>query len=127
MSKEYIPLEKLDIYILAMEIGEMVWQLVEKWEYFPKRTVGRQLVEAADSIAANISEGYGRFHYKERLVFCYYSRGSMMETITWLKKSKERKQIEPTEFQNLKAKIEIFHLKLNIYIKKLKQTIKNQK
>ena len=63
-------LEDLEVYKLAMEIGEMVWSIVSKWDYFPKKTLGGQFVEAADSIAMNISEGYGRFHYKENKNFC---------------------------------------------------------
>ena len=82
-----IPLEDLEIYKLSLEIGEFVWNMVDKWEYFPKRTVGSQFVEAADSIAANIAEGYGRYFYKDRKQFCYYSRGPLMETKNWLTKS----------------------------------------
>ena len=44
-----ILLEDLEIYQLALEIGEYVWSLVDKWEFFSKKTVGRQFVEAADS------------------------------------------------------------------------------
>ncbi len=56
-------LEELRVYQLSMDMGEKVWGIVEKWNYFSKDTVGKQLVRAADSIAANLSEGYGRFHY----------------------------------------------------------------
>lgn len=74
---ENLLLDDLDIYQLAIEIGEYVWNMVSKWEYFSKKTVGGQFVEAADSIAANIAEGYGRFFYKDRKQFYYYSRGSL--------------------------------------------------
>ena len=53
-------LEDLEIYQLSLDIGEYVWSIVDKWEFFHKKTVGGQFVEAADSIAANIAEGYGR-------------------------------------------------------------------
>ncbi|MBL7747177.1 MAG: four helix bundle protein [Chitinophagaceae bacterium] len=56
-------LEDLEVYKVAMEIGELVWKVVDKWEYFPKKTLGAQYVNAADSIAMTISEGYGRFHF----------------------------------------------------------------
>lgn len=59
-------LEDLEVYKVAMEIGEIVWTIVSRWEYFEKKTLGSQFVNAADSIALNISEGYGRFHYKEK-------------------------------------------------------------
>jgi len=37
-----------------------------------------------DSIAANLSEGFGRYHYKEKKNFSYYSIGSLYETKTWI-------------------------------------------
>lgn len=75
-------LEELNVYNLSMELGEIIWGIVEKWNYFEKDTIGKQLVRAADSIAANIAEGYGRYHFKENKQFCFYSRGSLFETKT---------------------------------------------
>lgn len=36
-KQDYIPVEELIIYKLAMEIGELVWKLVISWDYFSKR------------------------------------------------------------------------------------------
>lgn len=117
---ETIKLEDLEIYQLALEIGEDVWQVVNTWDYFPKSTVGKQFVDAADSISANIAEGYGRYFYKDRKMFCYYSRGSLMETKNWATKAVERKLLEKAGYDVLLEKLRILHYKLNIYIKKLK-------
>jgi len=57
-------LEDLKVYKLAMALGEKVWEIVIKWNYFAKDTIGKQLVRSADSVAANLSEGFGRFSYK---------------------------------------------------------------
>ncbi len=43
-------LEDLEVYKVAMEIGEIVWNMVMRWEYFEKKTLEIQLVDAADSI-----------------------------------------------------------------------------
>ncbi len=114
---KYIPLEGLDIYILAMEIGELVWNTVDKWEYFPKITLGKQWTEAADSIAANISEGYGRFHFKDKRNFYFNSRGSLSETKTWATKAKNRNLISSEEYDLLYGKLKTLHLWLNNHIK----------
>ena len=103
-----LKLEELKVYKVAIEIGEIVWNIVNGWEYFPKKTLGSQFVEAADSIAFNISEGYGRFHYKENKNFCYYSRGSAKETSTAVHKAKTRNLITEEEFQLLQEKLEFY-------------------
>ncbi len=114
-------LEDLEIYQLALEIGEIVWAIVEKWEYFSKKTLGAQFVDAADSISANIAEGYGRYFYKDRKLFCYYSRGSLLETKNWAIKSFNRSLLSKDEYEILLQKLQVLHHKLNIFIKKLKE------
>jgi len=121
-----LPLDDLDIYQLALEIGEYVWNIVGRWEFFSKKTIGEQFVEAADSIAANIAEAYGRYFYKDRKQFCYYSRGSILETKTWTTKSFNRKLISQQEFDAVIEKLRTLHLKLNNYIKKLKRSTESQ-
>ena len=48
--------EKLEIYQLAEKLADEIWFIVEKWQYFEKDTVGKQIVRSADSIGANIDE-----------------------------------------------------------------------
>lgn len=112
-------LEDLVVYQLAMEIGDEIYFLIEEWESFAKWTTGKQLIEAADSIAANISEGYGRFFYKENRQFQYYSRGSQSETKTWLTKAFKRKQIDEKKYNELYVKLEELGKRHNNYIKSI--------
>jgi four helix bundle protein len=79
--------EDLRVYQLSMGVAEQIWDLVQEWDWFAKDTIGKQLVRSSDSVAANLSEGFGRFHYKESKNFAYYSRGSLYETKTWLTKA----------------------------------------
>jgi four helix bundle protein len=72
-------LEEFKVYNLAMSLGEEVWASVDRWNCFQKDTVGKRLVRACDSIAANLSEGLGRYHFKEIKNFSYYSRSSLFE------------------------------------------------
>ncbi len=101
-------LEDLAVYKSAMEIGDLVWNIVINWEYFAKKTLGAQMVDAADSIALNIAEGYGRFHFKENKKFCYYSRGSAKETLGALQKAKTRNLITEKEFKLLNKKLDLY-------------------
>ena len=88
-------------------------------EFFRKRYIGKQLTRAADSIAFNISEGYGRFHYAENRNFCYYSRGSAYETATAITKAKSRKLLSNEEYLILKEKLSYYYKLINPYIKSI--------
>ncbi|PAW71699.1 MAG: hypothetical protein B9S30_00225 [Verrucomicrobiia bacterium Tous-C5FEB] len=109
----------LEIYREAMRIGEVIWDLVADWPFFAKDTVGRQVVRAADSIAANLSEGYGRYHFKENQKFCYYSRGSAQETQTWIEKSVRRNLIPDDAARDLYCDLDTFMKRLNAYIRSI--------
>lgn len=112
-------LEELQVYQLAMEIAEKIWNIVIQWDYFAKDTVGKQLIKAADSVSANLSEGFGRYFYKENKQFCYYSRGSLYETKTWLAKAHNRKLVNDEDFHIFQEDIDKIGIKLNNYIKSI--------
>ncbi len=112
-------LEDFKVYNLSMDLGEDVYSEVINWNYFDKDTVGKQLVRSVDSVAANLSEGMGRYHYKERKNFSYYSRGSLFETKTWITKAHNRKLFNDELFEKLIQNIEIIGIKLNNYINTL--------
>jgi four helix bundle protein len=110
-------INKLEIYRESMRLGEVVWGVVAAWDFFAKDAVGKQFVRAVDSIAANISEGYGRHHYKENIHFCHYARGSAEETQTWIEKSANRGLIEKTTARQLYRELNTLKKRLNAYIK----------
>jgi len=116
-----IKLIDLKVYKIALEIGSKVWKIVDSWDYFNKDSLGKQFVRAADSIALNIAEGYGRFHYKENKNFSYYSRGSAFEATACLRKAFERKLISEEENNELRKLFENYFRFINGYIKSIGQ------
>lgn len=120
-----LKLDELEVYQLSMDISDEVWNLVMKWNQFEKFTIGTQFVKAADSVSANISEGFGRFSYGENKQFCYYSRGSLSETKTWLTKSFRRNLITEKIFNKLSEELDKNHIKLNAYINSIKRHTKS--
>jgi four helix bundle protein len=120
-------LEELDVYNISQEFSDKIWLIVDKWEHFPKSGFGKQITNAADSISSNIAEGYGRYFIKENINFCFYSRGSILETKNWLQKAVKRNLITADEYDLLISTLEIIHKKLNGYIKVLKENLKKQK
>jgi four helix bundle protein len=124
---DFYSLEKLEVFQIANDIGDNIWTEVIKWSYFEKDTIGKQFVRSADSISANIAEGYGRYFFKENIQFCYYSRGSLLETKFWLLKAKSRNLIEKENFDELNEKVDLLLKKLNGYISYLKKNLEVNK
>ncbi len=110
-------LEKLEVYNLAESFSDESWEIVLTWNYFNKDTIGKQLVRSADSISANIAEGYGRYFYKESKQFYFYSRGSIQETKAWLSKCLRRKLIATETCERLIELSKKLLLMLNAFIK----------
>ena len=119
-------LEDMEIYNISMEIGDEIWFSVAEWENLAKFSIGQQIDRSADSIAANIAEGYGRYHYKDRKNFMFYARGSHYETITWLTKARNRKIISNEFFEGIIAKMEKLGIKMNNYISPLESKTGNK-
>ena len=112
-------LEEFETYNLSIELGERVWSAVNKWDFFNRDTIGKQLVRSVDSVAANLSEGLGRHFFKETRNFAYYSRGSLLETKTWLGKARRRALISEEEYESFDSEIRNIEVKLNNYIRSL--------
>jgi four helix bundle protein len=118
-------LEKLEVYNLAELFSDEIWAIVSNWNLFQKETIGKQIVRSADSISANIAEGYGRYYYKESKQFYFYSRGSIQETKSWLGKCKRRKIVKDAKCEELLQRAEIILVKLNAYIKFVSKSVKH--
>jgi four helix bundle protein len=119
-------LENLEVYNMSELFSDEIWNIVIEWDHFKKDTIGKQLVRAADSISANIAEGYGRYFYKESKQFYFYSRGSIQETKSWLSKCVRRKIIEPETANLMIDTAQKILLKLNAFIKFVAKSQKTQ-
>ncbi|MEI7504082.1 MAG: four helix bundle protein [Paludibacter sp.] len=118
--------EDLEVYNLSMNLSDKIWDLVITWDYFPKDTIGKQWVRAADSISANISEGFGRNNFKDQRSFYYYSRGSLCESKTWLDKANRRKLIDIETYEVLLAEFNVLGIKLNNFINSVTKLMNSQ-
>jgi four helix bundle protein len=112
-------LEDLEVYQRAMRLGEQVWHQVSGWEAFHRDTIGKQVVRSCDSVAANVSEGFGRFHYNDSKRFYYYARGSLQETKTWLAKAHRRGLVDGDAHAAFRHDIDTLSVKLNNYIRSI--------
>jgi four helix bundle protein len=115
MEKNYLTIESLSSYKKSFDLSNEIWEVVIKWDYFAKDTVGKQFVRSTDSISANIAEGFGRFSKKDKVKFYRISIASLEESCDWLRKSSARELISEKDkdlflerFMDIKK--EIFHL-----------------
>jgi four helix bundle protein len=95
--KSYLSIDKIEAYNKALTFSNLLWDEVIKFDYFEKNSVGLQLVRAADSVSANIAEGFGRYHKKDKIKFYQYAKGSALECYDWLLKCKHRKLLNESQ------------------------------
>jgi four helix bundle protein len=108
--------EDLRVYQLAENLADEVWNMVIAWMPFAKDTTGGQLVEAADSIGANIAEGSGRGSYRENRRFVRIARGSLNETKHFLRRAYRRRLINAEQTARLKPMLDVLAPMLNAYL-----------
>jgi four helix bundle protein len=77
---------------------------------------------AAISIAANIAEGFGRNHTKDKMNFYFYSRGSSSEEISHLLCGNKVGYFSIEEIDPIKDKCKQVIEELNRMIKSFKST-----
>ena len=108
--------EELRVYQAAEEIADLVWEIVTKWEFLAKDTVGKQLIRSADSIGANIAEGFGRGTYQDNRRFVRIARGSLYETRHWLRRAYKRKLLTAESTEQLRPLLDQIAPQLNAYL-----------
>jgi len=122
-----VKFEDLKVLQAAEEVADALWKQIVEWDSFAKDTVGKQLVRAADSVGANIAEGYGRYHFGEKLKFFYYARGSLFETKYWLNRLLARQLMPDDQVQNYADALSGLALQLNVMSKNTKQQQRSNK
>lgn len=111
---------------MARELALAVYKASESFP--PHETYGmrRQLRSAVTSIAANIAEGFGRYHYKDNLKFLYNARGSLAETESFLLLALDLGYLEPASCSDIRALCERQLRVLNGYIKATRSMVSDR-
>lgn len=126
MTKEYLSLENLEVYKLARKLGSNAWIIYETLEWKIKKVLGDQFIESTDSVGANIAEGYGRFHYLDKVKFYYNARGFLLESRHWLDLLAERKLVNGEQINNYLNIYRELRLGLNGLIKSAMKAKRNE-
>jgi four helix bundle protein len=117
--------QDLRVYQLAEKLADELWQIVGKWDFFAKDTVGKQIVRSADSIGANLAEGSGRGSFLDNKRFIKIARGSLYETQHWLRRADNRDLLTKEQSNNLKSIVDNLAPQLNSYLNLIGNMDKN--
>ena len=110
---KYLQLNDIDCYKRSLQLSNYVWEIIIKWDYFAKETVGTQFTRAVDSISANIAEGFGR-----------YSFGSLKEACDWTQKSYLRNLISKEQYDHILAELQALPKEVNQLIQFTNERLK---
>jgi four helix bundle protein len=114
-------LETLQIWQKAINFGVRICkQIVPGLPEEEKWCLAVQLRRAAQSIHANIAEGYGRYHYLDEVRFCYIARGSLEETFSHLAFANKMDYLSQEAFLQVSGEVQELRRMLNGYITFLK-------
>ncbi len=98
----YLRLEDLEVYRISLEYGKLGWNIYSGFNWRIQKVMGDQMIRSVDSVAANIAEGYGRFHYLDKNKFYYNARGSLLESSHWFTVMEQRELIDKQVFDKSK-------------------------
>jgi four helix bundle protein len=124
MERNYLQLNQITAYTKAFHLSNLVWDLASNMDNFAKYTIGQQFVNAIDSISANIAEGFGRYHKKDKVKFYYYSFGSVKECLDWNEKAKVRKLISEEVYVKIFGVLETLPKEIHQLIKFTNEKLK---
>jgi four helix bundle protein len=113
----------LPVYKTCRAFRKKISVIVKK--HFPKNEtyhLSAQLLDSSRSVTANISEGFGRFHYQENIQFCRQSRGSLTETMEHIITAYDDKYIEKEILSEMNKDYKECLKQINGYVKYLKDS-----
>lgn len=111
-----------DFYQLKawQENHQLVLSIYKITKNFPKEEkygIIDQLRRASSSITANIAEGFGRYHYADKIKFYLQARGSLKETENFIYLSQDLNYLDKETAKKLWLRAKIGEQLLNGLIK----------
>lgn len=116
----YTGIENLETWKVARKLRVEISIFAKNLPVEEKYLLKSQIVRSSRSIAANIAEGFGRFHYQENIQFCRQARGSLIETLEHLICAFDEGYMDQAKLDEMRLLIDQCLFKINGYIKYLK-------
>jgi four helix bundle protein len=80
----------LEVYRRVAALADQLHSEAVAWPLFEKRTIGEQIIRAADSVGANLAEAEGRYGPADQGRLLFIARGSALELQHWLERAAAR-------------------------------------
>jgi four helix bundle protein len=110
----------LPVYKTCREFRKKISVIIKLLPASEKFELTTQIKRSSRSITANISEGFGRFHYQENIQFCRIARGSLTETMEHIITAYDENYINEQTLKDVNDDYKKCLKELNSYIKYLK-------
>lgn len=124
MQSTSLKLEEVRAYKISYALSNQVWGIVKGWDHLAKDTIGKQYIRSMDSISANVAEGFGRYHKRDKIKFYKYSYGSVKESIDWTEKALARELISKEQYQQIIEGLRKLPQEINYLIKLTNNNLK---
>ena len=112
----------LIVWQRAMDLFQLAWKVTHSNAAIDFK-LRSQLVDAAESVSANIAEGYGRRSINEYLQFLYVGLGSLGETLTRAIGLNRIKQISNDDL----ATVDELHYEVENRLSRLIETLESKR
>ena len=116
MADQRLGFQDLKCWQLARRLVIEAHEVAAQLPSIERNDLASQMCRSSKSVMANIAEGYGRYHYLDKLRFFYIARGSLDETINHLITCFDLAYISESRFSELHDLAQEAHRTLNGYI-----------
>jgi four helix bundle protein len=116
-------IENLEIYEISLKLSYDSRKIYKTFNFEQRKIIWDQFIRAIDSIWANISEWYWRYHYLDSSKFYYNARWSLFESKHWINLLHKREFIKDDMFSDFFTRINVLWKKLNNFINSTKSQI----
>jgi four helix bundle protein len=116
-------LDKLKVFQKAVVISDSAWEIIK---LIPKPFIystGDQFLRSADSVAANIAEGSGKYTFRDKRKYFHNARGSLIESRFWFMQICKRFDIPADIKKSMNNEIKDIGFLLNKFIRYLNSNI----
>jgi four helix bundle protein len=101
MSTEIKEFYNLETWQVAHQLALEVYKVTQEFPQEERFGIVSQLRRAAGSVTANIAEGFGRYHFKDKMRFYFHARGSVAEIQSFLMLARDLGFLDETDCDTL--------------------------